>query len=472
MCNRCRFGGSIRPRASPASSPPSPPTGSPVQAAGPSVCVGAMRAVHLACVDAQNRGDRHEELRKLKELQTFLVGARTAPLLRQQVLALERSCCCCMAQEGGASLMGTRGKMTTGTRVGRAHGRGSNHTRHLTHRQSFLQQIRTGSSCRRHRLYLPPDGGPHQIFQQPMRRLQLLRWLQQLLALLLMPAAAAAAPSTPHIVDNDTSDADDGPCSPTGRFPTRSHLATAMATRSVGEELDAQKQAAEDDDEAGMPACSQFSQASQGASGYDDEHKCAVCHDLLYEPVCGPCRHHLCRACFYPAVKVAMCCPLCRAPISLAQGDPPVDRELWEALQQSYPDVVARRRKRMGGQGVGASSAEGTGVPAAAGVAQHEPPAELVRDRIRAQMGTHRRLLTSALPEYCTLLEYELARPIHEIARCKCPERFVMVRRQVRREGGNRGREYQSCPLSRPTSQQRGTGQESRFGCGAFQWVV
>lgn len=128
--------------------------------------------------------------------------------------------------------MGTRGKMTTGTRVGRAHGRGSNHTRHLTHRQSFLQQIRTGSSCRRHRLYLPPDGGPHQIFQQPMRRLQLLRWLQQLLALLLMlllllllrPRRTSSTttprmPTTAH-------------CSPTGRFPTRSHLATAMATEA------------------------------------------------------------------------------------------------------------------------------------------------------------------------------------------------------------------------------------------------
>ena len=230
-------------------------------------------------------------------------------------------------------------------------------------------------------------------------------------------------------------------------------------------------------------------QMRPGSGASDIE--CSVCMSPFHEPVRFPaqpgsaCGHIFCRGCVVrclaaehqkrasggPAAS-ALCCPLCRAPMSLAQGDPPVDRELWEALQQSYPDVVARRRKRMGRQGVAASSAEGAGVPAAAGVAQHEPPAELVRDRIRAQMGTHRRLLTSALPEYCTLLEYELARPIHEIARCKCPERFVMVRRQVRREGGNRGREYQSCPLSRPTSQQRGTGQESRFGCGTFQWVV
>ena len=431
-----------------------------------------MRAVHLACVDAQNRGDRHEELRKLKELQTFLVGARTAPLLRQQVLALEAQLLLLHGTRRRRESDGYTRKNDNGDESrSRARPRVESHP--PSHSQTELPPTDTD------RVIMPPPPPVPATGWRPPPNLPAAHAPPPAATLASAApcaaahaTAAAAAPSTPHIVDNDTSDADDGPLLADWALPDSQPLGNGDGDGSVGEELDAQKQAAEDDDEAGMPACSQFSQASQGASGYDDEHKCAVCHDLLYEPVCGPCRHHLCRACFYPAVKVAMCCPLCRAPISLAQGDPPVDRELWEALQQSYPDVVARRRKRMGGQGVGASSAEGTGVPAAAGVAQHEPPAELVRDRIRAQMGTHRRLLTSALPEYCTLLEYELARPIHEIARCKCPERFVMVRRQVRREGGNRGREYQSCPLSRPTSQQRGTGQESRFGCGAFQWVV
>jgi hypothetical protein len=292
------------------------------------------------------------------------------------------------------------------------------------------------------------------------------------------PAAATAPPRSPpvhaeaadpqHGEDEDEDEDEDEAVRAAAHGPL-----LAGWTMPASQALDGDDGRGDDDDdgraaEAGRDAdeddYSQLSQASQGPSAYDESHKCAICIEMLYEPVCGPCQHYFCSGCFYPAIRVAKCCPICRAPITLEQSDPPVDTQLWDRLRRECPEIVERRRKRMAAE---AAKQEAGGRQQIADGRPRAPPPQLVRDRVREQMVQHRATLVGSAPDYFLRLEEELMRPPHEIERCSCAAAFVMIRRLVRKEGPNKGREYQSCPLRR-ANVPRGTGP----GCDRFQWVV
>ena len=209
--------------------------------------------------------------------------------------------------------------------------------------------------------------------------------------------------------------------------------------------------------------CSQ----SQGVLAYDEDYKCTICLEMLHEPLKSPvCDHRFCHVCFYSAVKSAgHSCPLCRAKISIEQSDPPIDHELWQFLQERYPERVRRRAARLrADQQVGAVSASVAGPSGAPQPGPPPPPSlALQRDRIYEEMRTHQGILERAAPDYFPLLRLELARPQGELVRCRCASKFVSIRRKAQS-----GREYWGCPLYNRNA----SGSGPSRGCNYFQWVV
>ena len=214
-----------------------------------------------------------------------------------------------------------------------------------------------------------------------------------------------------------------------------------------------QQQHVDEDEEDDM----QMSQASHaGGPGYDEQYRCPTCLRLLVEPVSGPCGHHFCKHCFYPSVKAAGSastpkCPLCRDVIPLERCDPAVDAALWCKLQSLYPDMVRRRMSELS-----ASTSASNHAPTNAGAASAAPPGgdSLARDRLHALMARHMHALRANDREYEEKLLVELARPLHEVARCKCVvpngdgRGYVMVRRTAAYSTqGNNGRSYYRCPF-------------------------
>ena len=76
---------------------------------------------------------------------------------------------------------------------------------------------------------------------------------------------------------------------------------------------------------------------------------------------------------------------------------------------------------------------------ARAGVEKHHAgggvPLQLERDLLREEMRRHRALLEAAMPDYFRLLQQELARPRGELRRCRCAQRFVVVRKEAQGAG-------------------------------------
>lgn len=76
---------------------------------------------------------------------------------------------------------------------------------------------------------------------------------------------------------------------------------------------------------------------------------CAICREILLEPVTLPCHHTLCRPCFQMTVeKASLCCPFCRLRVSSwarhnARSGTLVNKELWEIIQRQYPEECRRR---------------------------------------------------------------------------------------------------------------------------------
>lgn len=74
--------------------------------------------------------------------------------------------------------------------------------------------------------------------------------------------------------------------------------------------------------------------------------ECAICINLLVEPVRLPCGHAYCRRCLASAFKEGRRCPLCRLDIDDPQFDPslaPVNRQLENYLRRSCTVEYAQR---------------------------------------------------------------------------------------------------------------------------------
>ncbi|KAM9316424.1 E3 ubiquitin-protein ligase RNF168 [Gastrophryne carolinensis] len=76
---------------------------------------------------------------------------------------------------------------------------------------------------------------------------------------------------------------------------------------------------------------------------------CAICREILLEPVTLPCRHTLCHPCFQMTVeKASLCCPFCRMRVSTwarrsTRAGTLIDKKLWEIIQRQYPEECKRR---------------------------------------------------------------------------------------------------------------------------------
>lgn len=76
---------------------------------------------------------------------------------------------------------------------------------------------------------------------------------------------------------------------------------------------------------------------------------CAICREILFEPVTLPCSHTLCHPCFQKTVdKASLCCPFCRLRVSSwarrsTRSGTLINQELWEIIQRQYPEECHRR---------------------------------------------------------------------------------------------------------------------------------
>ncbi|XP_068136564.1 E3 ubiquitin-protein ligase RNF168 [Hyperolius riggenbachi] len=76
---------------------------------------------------------------------------------------------------------------------------------------------------------------------------------------------------------------------------------------------------------------------------------CAICREILLEPVTLPCDHTLCLPCFQMTVeKASLCCPFCRLRVSSwarhsTRSGTLVNQELWDFIQRQYPEDCKRR---------------------------------------------------------------------------------------------------------------------------------
>ncbi|GLC46292.1 hypothetical protein PLESTB_000995600 [Pleodorina starrii] len=77
------------------------------------------------------------------------------------------------------------------------------------------------------------------------------------------------------------------------------------------------------------------------------EYECAICQNLLLDPVVGPCGHDYCSSCLTrwrstsSARSSTVACPLCREPIPYQLG---VCVRLRETIQRCFPEEVKKRR--------------------------------------------------------------------------------------------------------------------------------
>ncbi|XP_074085156.1 E3 ubiquitin-protein ligase RNF168-like [Macrotis lagotis] len=77
---------------------------------------------------------------------------------------------------------------------------------------------------------------------------------------------------------------------------------------------------------------------------------CAICTEILQEPVSLPCGHTLCLSCFQQTIqKTSLCCPFCRRRVSSwararARQNTLVDRELRRRLRKQRLRAGGRRR--------------------------------------------------------------------------------------------------------------------------------
>lgn len=230
---------------------------------------------------------------------------------------------------------------------------------------------------------------------------------------------------------------------------------------------------------------SQASQASQDGES-TSSLKCSICLDVLYEPIRHKCGNAFCQPCYYPAISSAggskdahastpgtKRCPLCREVIPLEEvRTATVDQALWEEVQRHFgPAKIASRRKQCAALHPAAASAmNGGAMDGGGGRAVRDE--SFRRDLLREQMQQYRSMLQAANGDYFRLLETELARRGDGLVRCRCPQRFVCLRRVAGRTANHPGRDYYGCPLFPVVGRvpQMGGAARTNTGCGFFEY--
>jgi len=249
------------------------------------------------------------------------------------------------------------------------------------------------------------------------------------------PAAAAAA-AAPPAADAPTADAAADRTQWSLPLPPRKHPRTSSSTAVAA---------------ASQPSPSQgaASQSPQD-SAFEEEYRCTVCLDLMYEPSTTACGHTFCRPCLLRALSNTTRCPLCRTDLGVAV--PCVNTSMWNALQARMPERCAARKKQFRQEDVRRAAPGGGGGE----TSRLEEVAA-----IRAMLYSHRDRLTrgSGSLNYFALVENEFASG-SGFYRCRCPERFVCLRFPIRNPASrHRGRIAVGCPLAADS------------GCGYYMLV-
>ena len=158
-----------------------------------------------------------------------------------------------------------------------------------------------------------------------------------------------------------------------------------------------------------------------------EECMCPICHETMFRPMMTSCGHTFCSSCwdqFKGISNGGETCPMCRHSLV---SPAVLNKTLWNIIQLLEPEIKKKKTKR-------------------------EPRRELIYN-IYNHMN-----MQSALPYgYKEYMDTKIESCcIHDIALCRCG--LVAMERLVRKEGGNKGRPFLSCPFA-------------KAGCGFFEWL-
>lgn len=74
------------------------------------------------------------------------------------------------------------------------------------------------------------------------------------------------------------------------------------------------------------------------------QYLCAICYDLLYEPVHTTCKHTFCLWCITKWKDRKDACPLCKAPV---EENYKVDEQLHNLIQKQFPQEFMNRKNEI-----------------------------------------------------------------------------------------------------------------------------
>merc|ERR1719473_2641536 len=74
------------------------------------------------------------------------------------------------------------------------------------------------------------------------------------------------------------------------------------------------------------------------------EFECAICNQLLLDPVSAPCGHTFCRACLEQSLGYRGVCAVCRAPVAGVQA---VNVLIRGIIADRFPQALAERHREL-----------------------------------------------------------------------------------------------------------------------------
>ena len=157
-----------------------------------------------------------------------------------------------------------------------------------------------------------------------------------------------------------------------------------------------------------------------------EECMCPICHETMIRPMMTSCGHTFCSLCwdqFKAMTNGGESCPMCRHTLV----NPAVlNKALWNIIQLLEPGLNLKRKKTV------------------------DARVDLIYNIYKHTKGVfpygYKEYMDTKLDTCC----------VQDITLCRCG--LVAMERLVRKEGGNKGRPFSSCPFA-------------KSGCGFFEWL-
>lgn len=91
---------------------------------------------------------------------------------------------------------------------------------------------------------------------------------------------------------------------------------------------------------------SQANKNKEQETEIDEEFMCAICWQLMYQPVTTQCGHTFCRSCLSDALKMKRECIICRKVVTQsAHSVFPVNIMVQNIIEKKYPQEVEKQKK-------------------------------------------------------------------------------------------------------------------------------